>query len=40
VVQGGGDLGLADLGIDCAPLFMAFRGARATGTAFCFRLKK
>ena len=38
--QGGGDLGLADPGVDCAPLFTAFRGASATGAAFCFRLKK
>ena len=33
-------MGLADPGVDCAPLFMAFRGASATGAAFCFRLKR
>ena len=33
-------MGLADPGVDCAPLFTAFRGASATGNAFCFRLKK
>ena len=38
--QGGGDLGLADPGVDCAPLFMAFRGASSTEAALCFRLKR
>ena len=33
-------MGLADPGVDCAPLFTAFRGASATGAAFCFRLKE
>ena len=33
-------MGLADPGVDCAPLFTAFRGASATDAAFCFRLKK
>ena len=38
--QGGGDMGLADPGVDCAPLFTTFRGASATGAAFCFWLKR
>jgi len=38
-VQGGGDLGLDDPGVECAPLFTAFMGASATGAAFCFRLR-
>jgi len=33
-------MGLADPGVDCAPLFTAFRGASAAGAAFCLRLKK
>jgi len=33
-------LGLADPGVDLAPLFTAFRGASSTGAALCFRLKK
>jgi len=33
-------MGLADLGVDCAPLFTAFRGASATDAAFCLRLKE
>jgi len=40
VAQGGGDLGLADPGVDCAPLFTAFSGASATEAALCFRLMK
>ena len=33
-------MGLADQGVDCTPLFMAFRGASATEAALCFRLMK
>jgi hypothetical protein len=38
--QGGSDLGLADPGVDCAPLFMAFRGASSTEAALCFWLMR
>ena len=33
-------MGLADPGVDCAPLFTAFSGASAAGAAFCLRLKE
>ena len=38
--QGGGDLGLDDPGVNCTPLFMAFRGASSTEAALCFRLER
>jgi hypothetical protein len=37
--QGGDDLGFADPGVDCAPLFIAFRGASPTEATLYFRLK-
>jgi len=39
-LRGGGDLGLADPGVDCAPLFTAFWGASSTEAALCFQLMK
>jgi len=39
-VQGGGDFGLADPGVDCGPLFTAFSGASATEATLCFRLTR
>jgi len=36
--KGGGDLGLADPGVDYTPLFTAFRGASPTEATLCFWL--
>jgi len=38
--QGGGDFGLADPGVDCAPLFTAFKGASPTEATLYFRLMR